>query len=236
MRMERDLEPGDPLAECRAGARDILPLALGVAAYGLAFGVLAAQASFGVPQVGVMGALVYAGSSQIMAVERLAAGAGVLAAVLAAAALNLRILLMTASLGEELRGRPFWQILLGVHMTADENWALLQARQAAGQGVGYWYLVGAGLAQMAAWLFSTMAGAWFAGAIPDPASLGLDFAFTAAFIAVLRSMWAGRASIGPWSVAAGTVAALSPIFPGASWVMIAGGLAGAVWAGAGSDA
>jgi predicted branched-subunit amino acid permease len=224
-----------PRRECLAGARDILPLALGVAVYGLAFGVLAAQAHLAVPQVGAMGALVYAGSSQIMAVERLSAGAGVVAAVLAAAALNLRILLMTASLRRELHGRPVWQVVLGVHMTADENWALMQARQAAGQGVGYWYLVGAGLVQLTTWLCSTMLGAWSAGAIPEPRALGLDFAFTAAFIAILRTMWAGRQSLGPWAVAAGTVAGLSLFSPGASWTMIAGGLAGAVWAGMRAD-
>ena|SRR5271166_128629 len=41
-----------------AGARDIAPLALGVAVYGLAFGLLAAQAGFSPLEIGVMGVIV----------------------------------------------------------------------------------------------------------------------------------------------------------------------------------
>ena len=66
-----------------AGARDIVPLAFGVAVYGLAFGLLAAQAGFTPLQIAVMGAVVYAGSSQIIATQQWLAGAGVAPAVLA---------------------------------------------------------------------------------------------------------------------------------------------------------
>jgi hypothetical protein len=52
------------------GAVDILPLAAGVAIYGLAFGLLAAQASLTALQVGVMGGVVFAGGSQIVVVRR----------------------------------------------------------------------------------------------------------------------------------------------------------------------
>ena len=39
-------QPADPPADAWRGAREILPIAVGVAIYALAFGVLAAQAQF----------------------------------------------------------------------------------------------------------------------------------------------------------------------------------------------
>ncbi|GAB4268852.1 MAG: hypothetical protein Kow0013_19980 [Pararhodobacter sp.] len=217
-----------PFEEFRRGFRDITPLSVGVAVYGLAFGLLAAGQGLDAIATSLMGALVFAGSSQIVAIERLAAGAGPWLAVVAGLALNLRILLMTASLRPELHGRPVWQVLLGVHLTSDENWVLMHATRNAGQSAGFWYLVGGGASLIAVWVLSTALGAGFAGALPDLGDSGMDFAFTAAFILLLTSLWKGRASLPPWGVAAlvaGGGAALLPVDP--SWSLILGAVAGA---------
>lgn len=218
-------------AELWAGQRDILPLALGVATYGLAFGVLAAQADFGVVATAVMGTTVFAGSAQIMAVQQLVAGAGVGAAIVAGAALNLRLLLVTASLRQELRGRPAWQVLLGLHLATDENWALLHATRAAGRPAGYWFLVGGGLVLLAVWVVTTATAAAFAQLIPDPDALGLGFAFTAAFVAILRNLWRGLGDVGPWGVSIATTAGLiwlTSLPP--AWALVVAGIAGAATA------
>lgn len=219
-------------SQLTAGLRDILPLAVGVGVYGLAFGLLAAQARMDGLQTGVMGTIVFAGSSQIIAVERLVAGAGAGTALLAGLALNLRLLLITASLRDELAGRPWWQVLLGVHLATDENWALMHAMRARGHRAGYWYLVGGGLGLVAVWVLATVAGASFATVVPEPKALGMDFAFTAAFIAILRSLWNGSTMLMPW---AGSIAIvllaglLTPLDP--TWTLILGGLGGAAIAG-----
>ncbi|OBY25767.1 AzlC family ABC transporter permease [Leisingera sp. JC1] len=214
------------------GLRDILPLAIGVAVYGLAFGLLAAQAQMDGLQTGVMGTIVFAGSSQIIAVERLVAGASAGAALLAGLALNLRLLLITASLRDELAGRPWWQILLGVHLATDENWALMHAMRARGHSAGYWYLVGGGLGLVAVWVLATVAGASFASSVPEPKALGMDFAFTAAFIAILRSLWSVRAMLLPWIGSSAIVlfaGLMTPMDP--TLTLILGGLGGAAIAG-----
>ena len=72
----------------------------------MAFGLLAAQAGFGMLQVGVMGAVVFAGGSQIVAAQQLVADAGAVAAMVAGLALNLRLLLVTASIRDIYAGRP----------------------------------------------------------------------------------------------------------------------------------
>jgi 4-azaleucine resistance transporter AzlC len=214
------------------GAVEILPLAAGVAIYGLAFGLLAAQASLTALEVGVMGGVVFAGGSQIVAVERLVAGAGAAAALVAGVALNLRLLLVTASIRDVYARRPVWQVLLGAHLTTDENWALMLAERAKGRDVGYWYLVGGGLCLLIVWCLATVLGVAFATAIPEPKALGMDFAFTAAFIAITRSLWKGRQQLWPWLTSVLVVAACiasGTIDP--SWALVLGGVAGAAVAG-----
>ncbi|QFT61764.1 AzlC family ABC transporter permease [Roseivivax sp. THAF30] len=218
--------------EFRSGLRDITPLSLGVAVYGLAFGLLAASQGLSALVTGLMGALIFAGSAQIVAVERLAADAGAILAVVAGLALNLRILLMTASSRTELSGRPLWQVFLGVHLTSDENWVLMHATRNKGKAAGYWYLVGGGTSLIMVWIVSTALGAAFARSLPDLSESGMDFAFTAAFILLLTSLWKGLRSLPPWTVSAVIAAGCAwslPLDP--SWGLIAGAVAGAGFAG-----
>lgn len=218
--------------EFRRGLRDITPLSLGVAVYGLAFGLLAASQGMNTLTTGLMGALVFAGSAQIVAVERLAADAGAILAVVAGLALNLRIVLMTASLRSELSGRPLWQIQLGVHLTSDENWVLMHATRNKGEAAGYWYLVGGGTSLIVVWIISTALGAAFAQSLPDLSESGMDFAFTAAFILLLTSLWKGRRSFPPLAVSAMIAASCAWLLPlDPSWGLIVGALAGAGFAG-----
>lgn len=220
------------LSEAMSGVQSIIPLAIGVAVYGLAFGLLASQAGFTWAETGVMGALVLGGSSQIVAVERLGAGAGVAAAFVAGMALNLRLLLITASLRDLFVGRPLWQRMLGAHLSSDENWALTLARRSQGKSVGYWFLVGAGATMMLAWVASSVLGVLFAARIPDPEAYAIDFAFTAAFIAIARSLWRGRQDAAPWVTAVGVVIVVTQLgLFDASWAIVLGGLAGALSAG-----
>ncbi len=219
-------------SEAVSGARAIVPLAVGVAAYGLAFGPLASQARLSWTETGLMGVLVFAGSSQIVAVERLAAGAGIAAAFIAGFALNLRLLLITASIRHFFVGRPLWQRMLGAHMSTDENWALTLAERSQGKNVGYWFLVGSGLMLIIVWVTAGVLGVLFAARIPDPEKYALDFAFTAAFIAIARALWRGRSDLLPWVTAIAVVFISARLgWFDASWGIVLGGLSGAAVAG-----
>jgi 4-azaleucine resistance transporter AzlC len=226
----------DPAAEgLRAGVRDITPFAVGVFVYGLAFGLLAAQAGFTPLQIGVMGAIVFAGSSQIVATQQWMTGEGAVAAVAAGLALNLRLLLVTASIRDVFARRSFWQTALGAHFSTDENWALMLAARANGRKVGYAYLIGGGLCLIVVWCAATVLGLVFAAAIPEPKALGMDFAFTAAFIAIARSLWTGRRDLLPWFVSLAVVVGVKLAGAPASWTLLLGGISGAAVAGARRD-
>ena len=140
---------------------------------------------------------------------------------------------MTASIRDIYAGRPWWQVALGAHVTTDENWALMLTQRAKGQDAGYWYLVGGGVCLVLVWCLATVAGACLASAMPASKALGMDFAFTAAFIAIARFLWNGRSDLMPW-LAAVLVVAVSIKLVGLepSWALISGGIAGAGVAGA----
>ena len=190
-----------PSSMARRGAVEILPLAFGAAIYGFAFGILAAQGGFAWWGVAAMSVSVHAGSSQIAAVEQFVSGAGLLGAALAGAALNLRYIGIVASLSEVLGAVPRWVRLVAIHLTGDENWALTMSRRAGDPTVGAWFLIGSGAVMITVWTLSTTVGAIVGASLPDLEKFGLGFAFTAAFIAMARSMWTGRKCLPSWLLA-----------------------------------
>src|SRR5690606_6944406 len=110
------------------GAISILLLALGVGLYGFAFGILAAQTGYPWWAVTVMSLSVYAGASQIVAVERFSVDGLVIGAALAGVALNLRYLGIIASVSGMFASMPRWVQLIAIHLSSDENWALSIAK------------------------------------------------------------------------------------------------------------
>jgi len=86
------------------------PICLGYAPIGLAFGVLAQKAGLTPLEIGLMSVIVFAGSSQFIAVSMLAAGASVFSIVTTTFIVNLRHFLMSSALAVYLKN---W--LLPVH-------------------------------------------------------------------------------------------------------------------------
>src|SRR5262245_7580060 len=81
------------------GARHFLPLAISIAAYGVVWGVLAGQAGLSALDVLLMCALVFAGASQFVALDMWDAAALPIASiVISVAIVNLRLMLMTATI------------------------------------------------------------------------------------------------------------------------------------------
>ncbi|MEP5154156.1 AzlC family ABC transporter permease [Planktotalea sp.] len=221
-----------PIAEILLGARDMLPMTLAASTYGIAFGLLATQSGFSLLQILSMSAFVYGGSAQLVALDQLVAGAGVGAAVLAGAALNMRVLLITASMRDAMVGRPWWQVLMGVYLATDASIALMQTGKSRRALSSYWYLFGGGTSLLIAWIFTTSIGGILSKGIPDPTRFGLDFALVAVFVAMLPGLWRGRADILPWIVAGGTVLTFATMFPAqSSWALILGAVLGGVTAG-----
>ena len=209
-----------------AGARRCLPVALSVFAYGLVFGVLAREARLSALEAALMSGLVFAGAAQFIAVGMWAMPLPVGALILTTLIVNLRHVLMGAALRPWFARLPARAAYGSVFFMTDENWALTMGEFARGRRHGA-FLLGSGLTLFAAWLSATIAGRALGAAVRQPAQLGLDFAITAVFIALLAGLWKGNRDLLPWVVAAIAAVAAAHWLPG-KWYILLGGLAGSV--------
>ena len=210
----------------RRGMVAILPLALGVATYGFAFGVLASEAAFSPFAIGTMGVVVFAGSSQIAAVDQFLSSGTVIGAALAGAALNLRYIGIAASMTPVLKELRWPTRLLALQYATDENFGLTLAERAKDPSVGGYFLLGSGLTIMVFWVTSTVAGALIGQAVPDLDRFGIGFAFTAAFIAMARAMWPGRQALIPWIATFAITIALVKLGLATAAALIIGAISG----------
>lgn len=208
------------------GARRSVPIALGVFAYGTVFGVLSQQAGLSLAESLLMSGLVFAGASQFVALQLWVMPLPVSTILLTTLAVNLRHLLMSAALSP-------WFLKLNpaaaygsLFFLNDESWALTMAEFAKGKRNGA-FLFGSGLIVFMAWLSATGLGRALSGTLQDPARWGLDFAFTAVFIALLISLWKGKTDLLPWVVAAVVSVAAAQWLPG-QWYILLGGLVGSL--------
>jgi 4-azaleucine resistance transporter AzlC len=217
----------EPWPQFALGARAFLPLAISIAAYGVVWGVLAGQAGMSVLEVFLMCTLVFAGASQFVALDMWTPGTLPIASiVIAVFIVNLRLALMSATLRPILAGEPWWRQLFGVYAISDEAWALTIAEAQKGRGSAAYYF-GAAILCLLTWIISPLVGRLIGSAIDDPTTYGLDFAFTATFLALLFGMWKGRGDLVPWIVAALVAIGTAQLIPG-NWYIVAGGLAGSV--------
>ena len=182
------------LAGAREGVVDASAPFVGVVVFGVALGALAAARGVPFGQLLAMSALVFAGASQVAAVELWAEPLPVAAIVVGTAALNLRLVLMSATLVPWLGALPRPAALAACQLIVDESWALgLRRLRAGSRDVGY--LVGIGLLYWCGWLVATAAGHVAGSAVAEPERLGLDFLGVAVFLALLMLIGPRRADL-----------------------------------------
>ena len=212
-----------------AGARACIPVIISVAAYGVVWGVLARGAGLSVLEVIMMSGLVFAGSAQFVALDLWTATPASLPIgplILAALIVNLRYLLLTATLRplfgphEQVKGA----LIMGI--VSDETWAMTVGEMSRGRG-SVAFLLGGGVLAYVCWMATTVIGHTLGSAIDDPSKYGLDFAFTATFLALLLGMWKGKGDLVPWLVAALVAIVSSKLIPG-SWYILIGGVVGSL--------
>ena len=168
------------MKDLRRGLLAALPLVPAVVAVGLLYGMMARQAGLAPWEALAMSAIVHAGSAQFTALGMWEAS-GPAPIILTTFVINLRHLLMGASVAPYLRRlSPLWKAALALWMS-DESYALAIAAYERGEG-SQWYFLGANLGIYLAWRASGLAGALLGTAIPDPGRYGLDLVFPLAFL------------------------------------------------------
>lgn len=209
--------------EFRRGILSSLPLGTGVAAFGLLYGMMARQVGLTVWEAVAMSVIVHAGSAQFIALG-LWGKVGPGPIILTTLVVNLRHLLLGASVAPYLQGLSGrWKAALAYYMS-DESYALAMAEYDRGRGSPGFFL-GANLGICFPWWLCSWVGAILGAAVPDPARFGLDLVFPLAFLGLLVSFLKDRVHL-TVAVLSGALALWAAhVLPG-KWYVIVAGLVG----------
>ncbi len=214
------------------GARLSAPLVPGTIVFAAAFGTLAAQKGLTLWDSVLWSAVVFAGASQLVALEvwseplRL----GTIASLaIVTAIVNARFVLMGASLRPWLGPLPPWQVYPALLTITDANW-LIGTRYRTEGGGDASVVVGVALALWCFWVVATVPGYLLGAIVTDPKRIGLDMVMPAFFVAMLFPLWRGpRRAIG-WGVAGIVALIAAQLVPG-WWFIVIGAVVGSVTGG-----
>ncbi len=220
------------LAGLAEGARVTLPLLPGTCVFAAAFGTIAAQKGLTFFEALFMSGAVYAGASQLVALEawpdRITLGATA-AVVLVTVIVNLRCVLMSASLRPWLGTLPAWQSYPALFFTTDSQW-LIGMRYRAEGGSDAAVFLGSGLIMWPLWVASTGLGYWLGALVVDPKRFGFDLILPVFFAALLVPLWRGPRRAAAWAIAGAVALLVAGLVPG-WWFIAVGALAGSIAAG-----
>ncbi len=204
--------------------RAAIPMGIGVAVYGIAFGVLARQVGLSWLENLLMNVFVIAGAAQTASLGQWSYPLPIASIVMTTLLINLRLILLGAAARPWLHELPDRKVYPMLHVMVDEGWAVaMNARRNGERDVGFF--LGANLIVVLCWIAAVTVGHVVGRGVSDPAAIGLDFAFTIIFAAILVGGYRTRFDLLPWG-AAGTAALLAWwLLPG-TWYVLAGGLTG----------
>jgi 4-azaleucine resistance transporter AzlC len=173
-----------PRADFLSGVRVALPITLGIVPFGTVAGV--AAVSVGIPAVHAltMSVVIFAGASQLAAVELIGKSAPAAVIVLTVLIVNLRMMMYSASIAphfEPLSTR--WRAGLSYLLT-DQAYAVSLVEFENNETTNRrWYYLGVAMPLWVTWQAATVAGILLGANVP--AGWHLDFAIPLVFLAVL---------------------------------------------------
>ena len=228
--MRRSLVPLRLRETLSAGLRVALPVIPVMAVFGVAFGA-AALRSLTLAEAVFMSAVVFAGASQFVAIEiwsnPLSVG-GVLTLALVTATVNMRFVLMSASLRPWLGPLSNSKTYLALAVMTDPGWFAIM-RYFGERGRNAHAFLVSGIVLWLTWIAGTALGYYLGELITDPARFGLDLVTPVFFAVMLVPLWRGSLRAIPWVIAGAIALVTAELLPG--WWFIIGGAMGGTVAG-----
>lgn len=182
-------------AELWAGARAVAPTLIGVVPFGLVAGATPVAHGLGGGVAVGFSVIVFAGASQLAAIDVLGSGGSLLVAALAAWTINLRLLLYSASLAPHLSRERQRTRLWVAYLLTDQAYAVSIARWGRGEDprrrVPFFF--GGALLLWVSWQLSTIAGVLLGATVPD--EVPLEFAVPLVFLVLLIPAITGRPAV-----------------------------------------
>lgn len=178
----------------REGTRDCLPIAIGIAAWGMVAGVAMAKSGMGVPLAILMSVLVSAGSSQIAVLPLIVSDAPMWVVWATVGCVNLRFLVFSYQYRPYFGHLPLRRRVLLSYFMGDTIFASFlrkypEPRPAPGQQDYFW---GATVVNWGCWQVAVIFGIVAGAAIPP--EWGISFAGTMALLALTCSQLRNRST------------------------------------------
>jgi len=167
------------------GARSVLPILIGVAPFGLIFGVTAVNSD--VPNLAAWASsfIIFAGAAQLSIIEVLGTGGAAIVAIFTAIVINSRHLMYSADMGRYTATEPMWRKVVMAYLLTDQAYLISSHRfptPRASASFSSFYL-GAALTLWVTWQITTTAGFVLGASVPE--SWSLEFAIPLVFLALL---------------------------------------------------
>jgi predicted branched-subunit amino acid permease len=222
--------------DLRAGARAVAPMLVGIVPFGLVAGATPVTHGLGGAVAVGFSVIVFAGASQLAAIDVLGSGGSAFVAALAAWTINLRLLLYSASIAPYLARERLRTRLWVAYLLTDQAYAVC---------ISHWgrdddprrripYYLGAALLLWSSWQLSTIVGVLIGATVPDdvPLAFAVPLVFLVLLVPAITSRPAAIAAIvgGIAAVIAGEAGAGNlSLMVGAVSGIIAGALAELRW-------
>jgi 4-azaleucine resistance transporter AzlC len=207
----------------KQGFRDILPVMVATAPFGLVFGALAAKEGFSLVEAMLMSGTVYGGASQFVVLQMWTDPLPFWTILMSALAVNLRHVLYSASIGRKMAHWPAAERYAGLAFLTDPTFAFAESQGGARLSPAYYF--GLGLPLYASWMIVTILGAILGNFVRRPEAIGLDFVVTAYFLVIVLG-YRKRPNALPVIGASAAAALAAYLTLGPPWHFAAGALAG----------
>ncbi|MCR8657581.1 AzlC family ABC transporter permease [Paenibacillus endoradicis] len=167
------------------GVKDCIPTLLGYIGIGGAFGIVGSASNFSMLEIILLSIFVYAGSAQFIICALLVAHTPLSVVVFTTFIVNLRHFLMGLTVAPAFKSYSIWRnIGIGTLLT-DETFGVASTKLMSQHRLQASWMNGLNITAYLCWIISSIAGACLGQWINNPEMLGLDFALTAMFVALL---------------------------------------------------
>ncbi|AFS79531.1 branched-chain amino acid permease protein/azaleucin resistance protein [Gottschalkia acidurici 9a] len=168
--------------ETKAGLISSIPIILGYTPVAITFGIMAKGADISLLESILISMVVYAGASQFLALNLMAAGTGMIEIIFATFLINFRFFLMSTVFVNRLKedlGK--WNIIIGQTLT-DETFSVASFRK---EDVTKNFIITLNLLSYSSWVLGTILGYYSGSILPEILTESMGMALYAMFIAIL---------------------------------------------------
>lgn len=168
--------------EIKTSATHALPIVIGYIPIALAFGLLSKNSSISLWDTSLLSFLVYAGASQFMAIDLISAGVASSSILLATFLLNLRHMMMSASLAVEFKDIPKKYMPLLAFGITDETFSVISFNK---DKINLWFVLILNTLAFVSWNIGTIIGYGVGEILPATLQSSLNVGLYAMFASLL---------------------------------------------------